>query len=189
MNKEGRKTAKWTWQKGGFFLGLIITATYLLGERLGTSGAYTKATARLVQIFSPALVKATFLTQPGGCEAPAADSALLGNLQPDWQLMVVIGIAIGAFVAKKLSKENSAYAIPSMWGKHFGDRKTARFFQAFIGGFLLLFGARLAGGCTSGQVISGMSRMAVSGLVFGLAVFATGIPTALLIYRKGSAKA
>lgn len=189
MNKKGYEASKWSWQKGGFFLGLIITVTYLMGERLGTSGAYTKATARLVQLFSPALVNATFLTQPGGCEAPAADSALLGNLKPDWQLMVVIGVAIGAFLAKKLSKENSAYTIPAMWRRHFGDRKNARFFQAFLGGFLLLFGARLAGGCTSGQVISGMSRMAVSGLVFGLAVFAAGIPTALLVYRRGGKKA
>jgi uncharacterized protein len=178
------KTSKWSWKKGGFFLGSLVTLVYLMGERLGTSGAYTKAAARLTQLFSPALVQATFLTQPGGCEVPAADSALMANLGADWQVMAVVGIAAGAFLAKKTSKEKPAYAVPPMWERHFGRRWGARYLQAFLGGFLLLFGARLAGGCTSSQVISGMSRMALSGLVFGLAVFAAGIPTAMLIYRR-----
>ena len=48
----------------------------------------------------------------------------------------------------------------------------------------MLIGSRLAGGCTSSHIISGMSQMAVSGLLFGVAVFASGIPAALLIYRR-----
>ncbi len=183
------KPTKWSWVQGGIILGLISVTAYLFGDRLGTSGTYTKTVAKFVEFFSPQLVKTTFLTQPGGCDAGVVDTGLVGNLQVDWQWMVVLGIAIGAFLARKISKEVPGYIIPPMWEKRFGANKNKRFLQAFAGGFLILFGARLAGGCTSGQVISGISRLAVSGLVFGLAVFASGIPTAIYIYRRGGKQA
>ena len=59
-----------------------------------------------------------------------------------------------------------------------------RYLDAFVGGALLLFGARLAGGCTSGPIISGITQLAMSGLLFGAAVFASGIVTAKLLARR-----
>ena len=58
-----------------------------------------------------------------------------------------------------------------------------RYLNAFAGGVLILFGARLAGGCTSGHIISGITQLSLSGMVFGAGVFATGIATAKLIKR------
>ena len=55
--------------------------------------------------------------------------------------------------------------------------------HAFTGGLLLLFGARLAGGCTSGHVISGISQLTVGSFIFGIAIFASGIVTAKMLYR------
>jgi uncharacterized membrane protein YedE/YeeE len=48
----------------------------------------------------------------------------------------------------------------------------------------LLFGARMAGGCTSGHIISGGMQLAVSSLVFGLFVFIAFIITGKLFYKK-----
>jgi uncharacterized membrane protein YedE/YeeE len=56
-----------------------------------------------------------------------------------------------------------------------------RYIDAFLGGALILFGARLAGGCTSGHIISGITQLSVSGLIFGAAVFGGGILTARII--------
>ena len=44
---------------------------------------------------------------------------------------------------------------------------------AFAGGFLMLFGARLAGGCTSGHGISGMPLLNVLSVVAVVAMFST----------------
>ena len=52
---------------------------------------------------------------------------------------------------------------------------------SFIGGFLLLFGARMADGCTSGHMMSGMMQGSISGYVFAVSVFATAIPTAIIV--------
>ena len=49
----------------------------------------------------------------------------------------------------------------------------------FIGGILLLYGARMAGGCTSGHMMQG----SVSGYAFAASVFVVAIPTALIVTR------
>ena len=51
----------------------------------------------------------------------------------------------------------------------------------FVGGFLILFGARMAGGCTSGHMMSGMLQSSVSGYIFAISVFVVGIPTAIIL--------
>jgi hypothetical protein len=55
---------------------------------------------------------------------------------------------------------------------------------AFIGGFLVLYGARLAGGCTSGHMMSGMMQTSVSGYLFAVGAFAAAIPAAILMYGR-----
>lgn len=52
--------------------------------------------------------------------------------------------------------------------------------QALVGGCIMTFGARLAGGCTSGHGISGLSAFSFSSLVTVLAMFGAGIGFATL---------
>ncbi|MBG0779959.1 MAG: hypothetical protein H0S81_08540, partial [Desulfotignum balticum] len=52
----------------------------------------------------------------------------------------------------------------------------------FAGGFIILFASRLAGGCTLGLFISGSTQLAVSGLYFGVLIFAVAMVTARLVY-------
>ena len=53
-----------------------------------------------------------------------------------------------------------------------------------VGGFLMLFGARIADGCTSGHGISGMAQLAVGSTVAVAAMFVGGIATATLVLRR-----
>ncbi|MCA9168672.1 MAG: YeeE/YedE family protein, partial [Planctomycetales bacterium] len=55
---------------------------------------------------------------------------------------------------------------------------------AFVGGATLMFGARLAGGCTSGHGISGALQLAASGWVFFAAVFVSGVVTTMALLGK-----
>ena len=61
------------------------------------------------------------------------------------------------------------------------------YIKGFIGGFLLIFGARMADGCTSGHMMSGIMQGSISGYVFAIVVFAIAIPTAI-ITKKFSRK-
>ena len=48
----------------------------------------------------------------------------------------------------------------------------------------MLFGARMAGGCTSGHGISGGLQLAVSSWAFFIAMFASGLVTAFVLFGK-----
>ncbi|KAK5290211.1 hypothetical protein LTR99_011112 [Exophiala xenobiotica] len=54
------------------------------------------------------------------------------------------------------------------------------FIQALIGGLIMAFGARIAGGCTSGHGLSGLSSLSFSSLVTVVAMFGAGITTQML---------
>jgi hypothetical protein len=53
--------------------------------------------------------------------------------------------------------------------------------RAILGGFTMIVGSRLAGGCTSGHGISGMSAFSVSSVVTVASMFAGGIAAATMI--------
>jgi hypothetical protein len=53
--------------------------------------------------------------------------------------------------------------------------------RALIGGVVILFGSRIAGGCTSGHGLSGMSLLSVSSIITVAAMFAGGMGLAALL--------
>jgi uncharacterized membrane protein YedE/YeeE len=55
----------------------------------------------------------------------------------------------------------------------------------FGGGLLIGFGTRMAGGCTSGHGIFGISNLERASIESTLAFMAAGIVTTNLIYRLG----
>ena len=77
-----------------------------------------------------------------------------------------------------------AGSMPPMWKARFGDSVLKRDATAFAGGVLLLVGARLAGGCTSGHMISGISQLAIGSFIFGVTAFAAAILVARFLYRN-----
>jgi uncharacterized protein len=103
-----------------------------------------------------------------------------------WQWMLVLGVFVGAFISARLSGDRKPTAIPQLWAARFGDGATKRLIAAFFGAALMLFGARLAGGCTSGHGISGNLQLALSSLIFTVTFAVVGVLAALAIYgRKG----
>merc|ERR1739841_88573 len=57
---------------------------------------------------------------------------------------------------------------------------SASTFSSLLSGFLLVFGARLGGGCTTGHGISGMSSLGVSSFVSVSSMFGGGIALTML---------
>lgn len=105
-----------------------------------------------------------------------------------WLFTFVLGMAIGGFIAGRTSKGIPVHDVPPIWKKRFGGSRVKRYAATFLGGFLILFGSRLAGGCTLGLFISGSTQLAVSGLYFGVVIFAVAMLTARLIFGKIAGK-
>jgi uncharacterized protein len=101
-----------------------------------------------------------------------------------WELIFLFGSFLSAVVISTLRKEFKITAIHSNWARFKGNSVTKRLIWSFIGGFILIFGARLAGGCTSGHIISGGMQLAVSSLVFAVFVFAGFLLTGKFFYPR-----
>jgi uncharacterized membrane protein YedE/YeeE len=100
--------------------------------------------------------------------------------------LFLLGVMLGGLWAALSSKQFRVEYVPAVWKERFGPSVPRRFGFAFLGGAVEMFGARLAGGCTSGHSISGGLQLAVSSWEFTLVAFATAVATALLLFRKPS---
>lgn len=107
------------------------------------------------------------------------------KVKVDWQMLFVAGIFIGAFFSALLGKTMTFEAVPPIWRERFGSSFILRGLGAFIGGAILMFGARLAGGCPSGHGLSGNMQLAVSGLLALVFFIVGGLIAAKVLYVKG----
>jgi hypothetical protein len=98
-----------------------------------------------------------------------------------WIFAFVVGMAIGGFVGGR-TFPIPVRDMPSMWEARFGKSRLRRYAATFIGGFLILFASRLAGGCTLGLFISGSTQLAISALYFGVLIFVFAMLTARVVY-------
>ncbi len=103
----------------------------------------------------------------------------------EWQMMLVAGIMIGAFIASKISNQFKSELVPGIWSEKFGNKWQVRAIGAFLGGFIAILGARMAGGCPSGHGLSGMMQLAASSLLAMMGFMGGGFVVAHLIYKGG----
>jgi len=108
----------------------------------------------------------------------------------DWEWMLVAGVFIGAAISSSLSgdRDSAHNRVPSAWRRVFGASPGARYAGAFLGGLLLMLGARFAQGCTSGHGISGALQLAVSSWLFVAVFAATAATAAFAIYGRHGAQ-
>jgi hypothetical protein len=105
-----------------------------------------------------------------------------------WEWMLVVGVFIGAIISSTLSRDRGAPVVPPLWQARFGDIALVRLAFAFGAGALMMFGARLAQGCTSGHGISGTLQLAVSSWVFIIVAFSVATATVWAMYGKVGAR-
>ena len=114
-----------------------------------------------------------------GAEAVAANPYWAKTIPAwDYGTLFLVGTFLGALLSSISEKTFKWELVPATWRERFGDKVTPRFLAAFIGGVIAMFGARLAGGCTSGHGISGSLQLAVSSWTFFLVMFVAGALTA-----------
>lgn len=128
------KKVQWSPYVAGALLGLVSWFSVLTaGKYLGVSTTFVRTIGMIESLFTPDRV---------------ASLPYFVKEKPliDWQWMEVLGILIGAFIAAKLSNDFKKRFVPPMWGRRFGHSRLKRWVVAFIGGMVLMFGARMADG-------------------------------------------
>lgn len=166
----------------GIGIGVLSWATfYFMEKALGTSTSFVGAAGSGVCTIAPDHVtsNAYYLKEYG---------AKAGGFKPifDWQMALDFALVAGAFLAAWLGGTFRKERVPTVWAERFGPSVAKRYAAAFIGGFILIFGARMAGGCTSGHGISGGLQLAVSSWTFFISMFISGIVTAVALFGTTS---
>ena len=155
----------------GALIGVLSMFTFYFSNKpLGASSAYAGIAGILGSLFAPAHTKSLkyFKDKP----------PKLG-----WELMLVIGVVGGALLAAWSGNELTGRLLPPMWQERFGANSSLlRIVVAFAGGCGMAFGARMAGGCTSGHGISGTLQFAVGSWIAAICFFIGGIITAMLMF-------
>jgi hypothetical protein len=171
-DEETRAVPAIPWWAGGLGIGAVLILAVALVQPIGVSTQYVVLDGVLLHQVLPELAdQSAYLTE-------AAEGWSLAT----YEFFFVTGIPVGAFLASWATKRFSPRLVPREWARQFGTNPGRRLAWSFIGGFLLLFGARFGGGCTSGHMISGVSQLAVSSLIFSAALFVSAIVTARWLY-------
>lgn len=101
----------------------------------------------------------------------------------NWSVVFVASAILGSFLAAWTGGEITNEWLHPMWVARFGESIPLRALVAIAGGICMAFGARLAGGCTSGHGISGTLQLNVGSWIVVICMFIGGIAAAMLLYR------
>ena len=174
----------WPWYISGFLIAVLMALLILVGKKFGMStNLETTCTilgfGKVIEYFN------------------------VGWKNQRWSLIVVIGAIIGGFIASNYLTPNDAVAINdevvkelhAMGFKSAGasylptelfDSSVFSDFKGLtvllVGGLLVGFGARYAGGCTSGHAISGLSNLQLPSLIAVIGFFIGGLIMIHFIY-------
>ena len=153
----------------GVILGLVLFASFFVtGRGLGASGPMNRFAAWIYELISPKLAQsfryyAEYFTGSGA------------SILMDYSVFSLMGVFIGGYTSASIGRRSH---LTIEKGPRIGN--AGRLGLAFLGGFIMAQGARIARGCTSGQVLTGSANLAIGSLVMFLCFFAGGYAAAII---------
>lgn len=152
----------------GFGLGLVLLSSFVvMGWGLGASSAFATGVAWCLDRVAPAHVQAN----------PFFTEYLLPGTE--WLVMLVLGVFFGGLVSGLLG--NRVELVVER-----GPRasRSRRLVLAFLGGAIMAVGAKIGGGCTSGQALTGGALLNAGSWAFMICVFAGAYALAWFLRRQ-----
>jgi hypothetical protein len=124
----------WSPYIAGGLVGLLLVASvFLTGKYFGASTTFVRTAGMIEQAVAP--------EHAAGQEYYKKEKIII-----EWQWMFVAGIFFGALAAAAFTRDFKSTPVPPMWESRFGSSKVKRWVAAFLGGIVLMFGARMADG-------------------------------------------
>lgn len=161
----------WNPYVAGVGLGLTLLVSFVaLGVGLGASGSTARIAASAAHAVAPHAVESN------GYLGPWFEN---GTPLANYLVFMTIGTFLGglasALFARRVAKDVERGSAITVRG---------RMLFAIVGGLLAGFAARMAGGCTSGQALTGSALLLGGSWAFMMAVFAGGFLVAPLVRRE-----
>ncbi|HVW06625.1 MAG TPA: YeeE/YedE family protein [Vicinamibacterales bacterium] len=148
---------------GAGIAAVTLTLAFVLNRRLGISTGF--------EDLCSLVLRAPYFTRP----------SLLGARR--WRLPFVAGLLLGGVLSAVLGGGWAPTWTLGMLDARLGLDPLGKLIWMFVGGLFIGFGTRMAGGCTSGHGIFGMSNFELPSLVSTISFMTGGIVTTQLLYR------
>jgi len=155
----------------GAAIGVVSWLTFYFSDKpIGASSFYAQLAGFLGQLITP---------------RHTASLTYFKDKPPrvSWGFVFVVAIIVGGAIAALTGGEFANEWLPPVWEARFGDSVALRAAVAFPGGMLMAFGARLAGGCTSGHGISGTLQLNLASWITVIFIFIGGVAVALTLFN------
>ncbi len=154
----------WAGWIGGLFIGMFILLHFwLIGKPLGCSSAY----GNVVGFFT----KSSFFH--------TGEYKILNN----WKLWFLVGLPLGGFINAMLSPGEWHWSFEmGMYDSILPTSPAAKALWLLMGGFLLGYGARLAGACTTGHALVGCSLVNRPSIFAAVTFFASALIATQLLF-------
>jgi uncharacterized membrane protein YedE/YeeE len=166
------KSKAWSPYAAGIVIGLLqAPALLVIDSPIGASSSYVSVAAYIAGVFDPDVSNIAYMDK------------YMTSMKYVWQGTMVLFIAVGAYLSMRLSGARRKSFSPAWTAAAGMDSLGRRSRMTFMGGFVMLFGARWAGGCTSGHGLSGVGQLAAGSIVVTLMFFVGGIAVSRL-YNK-----
>lgn len=181
------------WLIGALILGFAFFIAVLIKKPIGVSTQFSVASGMVHKLVDPDVITEDPTRDSGYRSAnkyyDKDDGKLAKSISKplNYDFIFVLAIPLGAFLAKYLlERKRKPVQVPKKELKEtFNFHKFVRTYsKSFLAGFIILFGARMAGGCTSGHMMSGIMQGSVSGLIFAVSVFIVAIPVSIFVYKQ-----
>jgi len=151
------------WAFAGLLIGLItLTLLWTTNQRLGISTGFENVCALVLR--SPYFRRDEITGSRG------------------WRLPFLGGLVLGGFLSAVLGGGWAPFWDLGLFDERIGLGHAGKLLWMFVGGLAIGFGTRLAGGCTSGHGIFGISNGERASIESTLAFMASGIVTSHLIF-------
>jgi len=154
----------------GAEIGVLSWMTfYFSGKPIGASSFYAHIAGFIGKIIVPRHMEALpyFVKKPP---------------RVSWEYVFMVATIAGGAIAALSGGEFTNEWLPSMWSERFGEGIAVRALIGFAGGLLMAYGARLAGGCTSGHGISGTMQLNPGAWITVICLFIGGVAVAFPLY-------
>jgi hypothetical protein len=158
----------WPYWLGGILLAILNIAIFMITDNpWGITTVFALIGARGVEILGIDISQWSYITDR------IQDKQILSYLLTYQDAILNLGIIIGSLLSILL-----AYQFRIR-----GVCKWKRGLTAIIGGFLMGYGARIAGGCNIGAMVAGVSSMSLHGWIFTIFIF-LGVYIGTKLIRK-----
>ncbi len=177
------------WMGKAMLLGVSFFIAVLLVKPVGVSTQFSVITGMVHSMIDPNVITENPDTKSGYESTNAYYNRSEGKLAKsiknplNYSFIFFLAIPVGGYLGYLLLEKNKHAVKTKVTNKE--NRLPPEKFvlmdyvPSFLSGIFLLYGARMAGGCTSGHMMSGIMQGSISGFIFAAAVFVVAIPVAI----------